>query len=161
MKIEIKYDGRAVRDALARLERAGQDLTPAMSEIAAALEDAAKQAFADEASPAGEPWADLSEATKAIRAKDRKWPGEILRDSAILFRSITRDHDRTSAVAGTNVVYAALHQFGAERGAFGRTRRGGPIPWGDVPARPFLGRSDRLDNVILDAIARHLGDALR
>jgi phage gpG-like protein len=28
--------------------------------------------------------------------------------------------------------------FGARQGAFGRTRRNGPIPWGNIPARPFL-----------------------
>ncbi|MGB0955835.1 MAG: phage virion morphogenesis protein [Panacagrimonas sp.] len=35
-----------------------------------------------------------------------------------------------------------IQQFGARKGAFGTTRRGAPIPWGDIPARPFLGISD-------------------
>ncbi|MDO5087983.1 MAG: phage virion morphogenesis protein [Comamonadaceae bacterium] len=42
---------------------------------------------------------------------------------------------------GSPMVYAAAHQYGARQGSFGRTRRGGPIPWGTIPARPFLGLS--------------------
>lgn len=39
-------------------------------------------------------------------------------------------------------VYAGTHRFGALKGAFGTTSRGVPIPWGDIPARPFLGLSE-------------------
>ena len=39
---------------------------------------------------------------------------------------------------GTNLVYAGLHQNGARQGQFGRTRRNSPIPWGNVPARPYM-----------------------
>ena len=40
--IKIEYDDREIVKALNRLAAAGQDLTPAMREIAAALEDAAQ-----------------------------------------------------------------------------------------------------------------------
>ena len=43
--------------------------------------------------------------------------------------------------AGTNVVYATTQQFGAARGEFGATRRGRPIPFGDIRARAFVGFS--------------------
>ena len=57
---------------------------------------------------------------------------------------------------GSSLEYAAVQQFGARRGEFGRTRRGAPIPWGDIPARPFLGVS-RVDRVeILDILAGYL-----
>ena len=49
--IKIEYDDREVVAALNRLGRAGRDLTPAMREIAAALEDAAEEAFEREQSP--------------------------------------------------------------------------------------------------------------
>jgi len=42
---------------------------------------------------------------------------------------------------GTNLVYGAAHQFGMVKGYAGRTRRGAPIPWGNIPPRPFLGLS--------------------
>jgi len=62
---------------------------------------------------------------------------------------------RDRVFVGTNKVYAAVHQFGARKGQFGtittkvgaHTRRGRTVrahtrqmkvPWGDIPARPFL-----------------------
>ncbi len=156
--IEIQYDDRALVDRLNRLQRDVGDLTPAMRDIAAALEDSAAEAFDDEAAPDGTPWVGLAPATQAARERRRKWPGKTLQVSGRLAASITSDSDSTSAVAGTNVVYAALQQFGAKRGAFGRTGRGAPIPWGDVPARPFLGVSDSTRDAILDALRAHFGD---
>ena len=44
-------------------------------------------------------------------------------------RSITRHSDATSAVVGTNTVYAAIHNFGGKAG------RGCKV---EIPARPFL-----------------------
>ena len=162
--IKIEYDDREVRRALERLAAAGRDLTPAMREIAAALEGAAEDAFEQKQSPDGEPWADLSDVTKARRGKRGKWPGPILQVDRRLYGSLTSRYDADSAEAGTNLAYASTHQFGAEQGEFGFSfHRGYPtaIPWGDIPARPFLGRSDDLDAEILDAIERHLGTALR
>lgn len=40
------------------------------------------------------------------------------------------------------MIYAGSQQFGAAKGSFGNTKRGSPIPWGDIPAREFLGLSD-------------------
>jgi len=61
---------------------------------------------------------------------------------------------------GSVLEYAAVQQFGAKKGAFGRTRRGAPIPWGDIPPRPFLGLSDADRRSILDLIAEHLDEGL-
>ncbi len=159
--IEIEYDHREALDALNRLARAGADLRPAMREIAAALEVGAKDSFQSESSPGGNPWAALSPHTQAKRAKQRKWPGQILQVSGHLAKSLTSHSDSHTAVAGTNLAYAPTHQHGADRGAFGSTRTGRPIPFGDIPARPFLGRSSDLDQEILDALQRHFADALR
>ena len=158
----IKYDDREVLDALNRLDRAGQDLRPAMRDIAQALESAVEDSFESEQSPAGDPWADLSPHTKIRRAKNnKKWPGQILQVSGRLAGSITSRYDSSSAEAGTNLAYAKTHQSGAKRGEFGSTKRGHPIPFGDISARPFLGRSEDLDEEILDALNRHFVDALR
>ena len=61
----------------------------------------------------------------------------------------------------TNLDGATTHQFGAKQGTFGRTTRGGPIPWGNIPARPFLGPSDDLNQDILEAIHLHMATVLR
>ena len=178
MAVTIAYDDAEVVDALNRLLRDVQDLEPAMRDIAAALESGIEDAFQNQRSPAGVPWGDLSEHTKRRRTKAGKWPGQILQVSGDLAGSITSAYDRTSAVAGTNLVYAPTHQFGAKKGSFGSSRAGGyrdrgtdlvvpyslvtprPLPWGDIPARPFLGVSDDTRDEIVDAINRHLTDAL-
>ena len=154
--IDIEYDDREVVAALRRLAASAADLTPAMRAIAAALEDSAAEAFESESSPAGAPWADLSDVTTAARERRGKWPGDILQVTGNLADSIDSQYDDTQAVVGTNVVYAATQQFGAAKGAFGTTSRGAPIPWGDIPARPFLGVSDEARAAILDAIRRQL-----
>ena len=53
---------------------------------------------------------------------------------------------------GSNAIQSAVMQFGAGKGAFGTTSRGGPIPWGDIPARPFLGLSDEDRTAIVQTI---------
>jgi phage gpG-like protein len=51
------------------------------------------------------------------------------------------------------MIYAAVQQFGAAKGAFGRTSRGAPIPWGNIPARPFLGISAEDEPLMLEIVA--------
>ena len=132
-----------------------------MRAIAALLESSVQLNFRDQSAPDGAPWADLSDATKRQRERIGKWPGPILRVTGRLADSIISDSDATSAVAGTNVVYAGVHQFGASRGEFGATTAGSPIPWGDIPARPFLGISSADELDIIDVLNDHFDDAFR
>ena len=48
----------------------------------------------------------------------------------------------SSVEVGSSMVYAAVMHFGAGQGAFGADRLGHPIPWGNIPPRPFLGIAD-------------------
>lgn len=110
---------------------------------------------------------------------------QALIDTGILRNSINARAGADRVEVGTNLVYAATQQFGAKRGAFGYTlsgthhksdvfdraaaasglsMRGVPIPWGDIPARPFLPirpdgtvdlPRDTLDDM-LDILHRHL-----
>ena len=160
MQVDIQVSDREVREALNRLREAGADMTPAMRDIAAAMESAAQSAFQHQRSPDGEKWPDVSEHTKARRRKRRKWPGRILHISGRLAASISSSYDADSAIAGTNVIYAPTHQFGADRGEFGATKAGRPIPFGDIPARAFFGYSDDLHDEVLDVLAEHLNNAI-
>ena len=160
MQTHITVYDREVRDALTRLREAGADMMPAMRDIAGVLESAAQFSFQHQSSPDGEKWPDLSDHTKARRRKRRKWPGQILHVSGRLAGSITSSYDADSAIAGTNVIYAVTHQYGAVRGEFGATRSGRPIPFGDIPARAFLGVSDDLVDEVLHEVATHLTNAV-
>jgi len=62
---------------------------------------------------------------------------------------------------GSPMIYAGVRQYGAKRGEFGmgvfKTRNGVfPIPWGDIPARPFLGFSDTDQAAILETMRAYL-----
>lgn len=149
----VDIDDRAVRAALDRLIRSADDLTPAMRAISETLADSAERAFDEQRDPAtGQAWAPLSPVTLGRR---RGGGGRILQDTGRLAASITARHGRDYAEAGTNVIYGATQFFGARKGAFGRSGRG-PIPWGDIPARPYLGVGDDERDEILDILRRHL-----
>ena len=161
MDFHIELQDAEVRQGLQRLIHAGTDLTPAMRTIATFLADRSEEAFAQEQSPEGIPWQPLSQATLARRKKAGKPSAKLLQQDRHLLNSITADWDKTAAVAGTNVIYATTHQFGAKQGQFGQgnytTRQGSfPIPWGDVPARPFLGVSATDAKEIENTIARFI-----
>ena len=152
----IIFDDDEIKAGLMRLARAGEDLRPVMREIAAAMEAGAERAFQEKKAPDGKRWQPLSEETTIPRRREQgKWPGQILQVSGGLAGSITSDSDALSAYAGTNKIYAPTHQFGARKGQYGRTKRGGPIPWGDIPARPFLGVSSETRAEILDLLREH------
>lgn len=111
-----------------------------MRMIAGVMHDAVKENFAQEGRPK---WSPLRPSTVKQRKKEGKWPGQILqRSSGGLASSIQPHATNDEAVAGTNKVYAKTQHFGAKKGQFGRTKRGAPIPWGDIPARPFLKLGD-------------------
>ena len=154
MEITIELDARDLRRRLDRLERAGENLLPALRDISRSLADGAEDAFDRETSPAGAAWPDLRPTTIALRARRRKWPGKKLQVSSTLAGSIMAAWSRSTATAGTNLIYARTQQFGVRKGEFGSTKRG-PIPWGAIPARPFLGQSDGGDEAILDILEHH------
>lgn len=153
--IDITMNYQVVQKTLDELVSRVQDPGPAMSEIADVLADATERAFRDEADPeTGALWDPLSAVTLALRPK--RVGGMLLQDSGLLAASITTDSGKDFAAIGTNRVYAPTHQFGARQGEFGTTSRGGPIPWGDIPARPFLGIGPPDEEDILDIASRYL-----
>lgn len=166
MRINIEVDDRNVKAALNRLIRAGEDMSPAMLAVSEHLKDAALESFDRQRAPDGTLWAPLKESTRRQRGRGGFGEaGPILQRRGNLLRSIVSDHGRDFAEAGTNLVYAAVQHFGAEKGEFGGARTGlpgrsffQPIPWGDIPARPFLGVSDdderQIGEIILDHVAR-------
>ena len=167
-EIRIEVDDTRIQAALNRLLRVSQDLSPVMVEIAGHLEAGVKSRFRSQTGPDGQKWPALSETTKKRRRKTGHTPITILQQSGLLARSIQSHSDKMSAVAGTNVWYAATHQFGAAKGEFGsfsviaRMIRGKytrlksnptvQVPWGKIPARPFLGLSEDDTRNILDTI---------
>ena len=129
--IEIKIDNKDVERKLLELAQKGENLRPLMKNIAGIFASATEENFKNEGRP--DKWTELSEATKKQRTKQKKWPGQILQVSGQLASSISTQYDDESAVIGSNLDYAAIHQLG---GQVGKNKNV------EIPARPYLKLTD-------------------
>lgn len=140
MQIDVKIEDKEVLEALKKAaERAG-DLTPVMRTIGEVVRSSVERNFAASGRPKWKP------SKRVIREG-----GQTLSDSGILRRSFTVAAGRDKVSVGTNVIYAAIHQFGGKTrphdirpknkkalrtpfGLFRKVKHQGSI----IPARPFL-----------------------
>ena len=125
--IEIKIDNKDVERKLLELAQKGENLRPLMKNIAGIFASATEENFKNEGRP--DKWTELSEATKKQRTKQKKWPGQILQVSGQLASSISTQYDDESAIIGSNLDYAAIHQLGGQTGKNKKVT---------IPARPYL-----------------------
>jgi len=154
--IEIEVDNRAVLDALNRLLRETENLSPAMRQIGETLMLHTEEAFELE----GPGWPELAPSTRKDRDK-LGFTGKMLERTGALKRSIFTEYGRDFALIASSMPegkgYAALHQFGGEAG------RGRSVM---IPPRPFLPitdtgeLSDAAERDILDILNEHLRRAL-
>lgn len=121
MPHNIEINDSALRDALRRLMAGMRDLTPVMRQLSELMIAASQRAFEQRADPAtGAPWRPLSASRQRQRQKKGRSAMNILQDSGLLVGSIARpgrygirNVGPLEAIVGTNVPYAAAHQFGA------------------------------------------------
>ena len=124
--IEIKIDNQEINQRLLELAHKSENLRPLMKNIAGILAYSTEENFANEGRPK---WVDLAESTKKQRKKTGHYPGQILQVTGQLASSISTRYDEDSAVIGSNLDYAAIHQLGGQAG------RNKTVL---VPARPYL-----------------------
>ena len=147
--ITVEIKDAEVLAMLNRLAKRGSNPRPALLAIGEELADSTLKRFETSTGPDGSRWAPNSPVTLLRKRGDKPLIGA---GKALS----TQIHYRVAADAvyiGSPMIYAAVQQFGARKGAFGTSRRGGPLPWGDIPARPFLGISAD-DRKTIDAIIR-------
>lgn len=142
---------------LGALAAAGRDLTPLMRDIGEYLLRSTRERFETERDPDGRPWKPLSETT---RRRKRRNKDRILTQDGFLGGTLNYRASPAELLFGSPQVYAGVHQFGAPKGSFGRTSKGSPIPWGDIPAREFLGLSDADGVEITGLVADYLAENL-
>lgn len=122
--IEIRSEGLdALERRIGRLLAGLKQPEPLLRALAAEGESQTRRRLeVEKRGPDGTPWPEWSPGYAATRHG-----GQSLLDArGDLIRSLTAFADRQSAGWGTNLVYAATHQFGRDA----------------IPARPFLGVSD-------------------
>lgn len=156
IRIELKDD--QVRAALARIAGAMTNMTPVMQDIGEVLVEGTKRRFNDGTDPDGNPWAPKSPTTiEAYRARgDSVSFRPLIGPTRALSTTIHYVAGANQVEFGTNRIQAAVMQGGAAKGAFGRTSRGAPVPWGNIPARPFIGLSDTDRTNVIDIVEEWL-----
>lgn len=163
-RFTVEVDDQNLLDAIDRginqLEKPHELMRLVAGNMLAAVEDN----FEAEGRPK---WAGLQPGTIAQRERSGHWPGKILQRSGRLKNSITQHWDDRQAVVGTNVIYAAIQQFGGKTKAHtikpknkkalafgGRVLRSVKHPGSNIPARPFLA----LTQQDLDDLAHDVND---
>ena len=125
--IEIKLDNKEVESRLLDLAKRSENLRPLMKNIAGIFAYSTEENFKEEGTP--DKWTELSESTIKQRTKNKQWPGMILQISGQLASSVNTYYDDDSAVMGSNLEYAAIHQLGGQAGKNKSV---------EIPARPYL-----------------------
>ncbi len=110
--VQIRVDEGNASATLSRVIGVAQNPAAVMSAIAGYLVTSTQRHFEKEKGPTGR-WPALSPRTAEKRiGKRRRGTANMLRVSGRLYSSIVGESDQTEARVGTNVVYAAIHQFG-------------------------------------------------
>jgi phage gpG-like protein len=171
-RITIDIADTEAREAIGHMLGLLQNPTPALDDIGEYLIVATKGRFATGTAPSGEKWKPNTALTLSRKKDTRPLHGE----SGRLGQEILKFVDQAEVEIGSNLIYAGVQQFGAKMGEFGRysqlsrrdryeegdwrrkagTVKGFPIPWGDIPARPFIGLSADDAKNLLDIIQEHL-----
>ena len=146
VSLKIRVVGSdAVSRALADMEGRVTDMTPLMQAIAASVEKQTKDRIVSiKEGPDREYWPDWTKRYRETRHSQHSF----LEGWGHLRDTVVGDADADSAVVGSNLVYAAIHQFGGSDNM-------PPGPAG-IPPRPYIGISDENELEILEIIEEYM-----
>lgn len=158
----LDFNSAAIFDQLDKARAAFDDLTPVHSDIATHMVKATRGRFVSSTAPDGTRWRDKRPATLAayLARGDGKRPKPLIGPSGRLGREIAKFATRESAEIGSALEYSGVMQDGAKKGAFGIGRNKRPVPWGDIPARVWLGISAEDEKNILDIVDEFMDVAI-
>ncbi|UWS78508.1 phage virion morphogenesis protein [Phaeobacter sp. G2] len=126
---------------LALLEATG-DMTGFMQDAGELLLSSTQDRVLRGQQPDGASFAPRSPATLKRYAKLGLSFGAPLNVTGDMRNHLHYEADKDSVEYGSNAIQSAVMQFGAAKGAFGTASNGSSIPWGNIPARPFIGISE-------------------
>ena len=145
--IEIKIENQEVNKKLLEIARKTENLRPLMKNIAGILAYTTEENFKNEGRP--EKWTDLSDVTKENRRKQHKYPGQILQVEGNLASSVNTQYDENSAMIGSNLPYAAIHQLGGNAGRNKKVK---------IASRPYINLTDDDFKEIMHETEQYLKD---
>ena len=156
--LTVKFDGKDVQSALGRALQMLESPRPMLMKIGEELAESTMARFPRGKGPDGVPWARKSATTLARNPRGGRKP--LIGESRTLSSSISYRVQGNTIMVGSNAIQAAVMQFGAPAGSLwkGKDKRGrsGKAPWGNIPARPYLGVSLQDEVSILEIVADYL-----
>jgi phage gpG-like protein len=138
------------------------DMTPVHQDIGEYMVEQTRKRFVTSTAPDGTKWRPKTPATIArYKARgDGAKTKPLIGPSGRLGKEISSLATRDQVEFGSSLEYSAVMQGGAAKGAFGADKVGHALPWGNIPARVFIGISDSEGRSILDIVDEHLGGAI-
>ena len=147
----IVYNTDTLDPLLSAVAAAVEDMSLVMADIGELLVASAQDRMQDGDQPDGSPFAPRSQTTLDRYGKLGLTFGAPLNVSGDMRNTLFYDASQDSVEYGSNAIQAAVMQFGAAKGAFGAASNGASLPWGTIPARPFIGLSDDdQDNIVAE-----------
>jgi len=183
IRLDYEFKDKPILDGFRRLRRAAGNARAAFMDIGEGFLLNIEDRFSKEMDPDGRPWAKLSP-----RTLRRKKNNKILTESSQLRGSYTYIAGSDQLIVGTNIHYAAIHQFGgtieiaarSQQAYFKRNntgevgnrfvgkRRSNFSQWVtigahkiEMPARPVLGIGALDRNLIVAKLADHYRRAVQ
>ena len=172
----VELEIRGLDAAIAMINRMGDPRLghDGLEQLGGLIENQTKARFSERKAPDGTPWAPWSAAYAATRHGGHS----LLVGDGHLRDSIAWQMDGSELHVGSNLVYAAIHQFGwgEEQGAvqvaahestnlFGKSVAPFTVPAHErnpnMPARPYMGLSDANVAEAEEALAGWLGERLQ
>ncbi len=158
-RLNFNEDGIDLR--LKQLDSQLDDLSPVMAGIGEILVQSTQDRMLKGEQPDGQKFAPRSPTTLQVyAARGFRYGAQPLNKSGEMRQQLHYDASARGVTWGSNAIQAAVMQFGAEKGAFGSYEGKGfggskttlSTPWGNIPARPFLGVSDADRSAIVEEI---------
>lgn len=154
--MNIELDDRDMQRMLNGLLSLGQNLSPVLDDVGAHVEMSTKERFETNIGPSGDAW------QQSRRAAAQG--GKTLLDRDSVQRSPATDDE---VVIGTNIIYAAIHQFGGVIRPKNAKKLAFKTPFGmafldqvTIPARPMFGLSAEDEQIIPEIVFDHVREAV-
>lgn len=154
--ITVELQTEELDRVLARLSAALTDQAPLMGLFGDYMVSTTQDRIQRGEQPDGQAFAPRSQTTLDLYAAANKRFGQPLNQSGKMRKGIAYNAGPDWMEIGSNAIQAAVMQFGAEQGSLGSG-----APWGDIPARPFLGVSDEDELNLINITTDWLNDLVQ